>query len=70
MKKINNRIIPESADVVIFTSATDNKSPVEYPRNCSDVGCPYGRDRAFCFPCYARILDEHREAKRQRQKRA
>lgn len=36
--------------------------PVAHPQNCKHE-CPYGHDRAFCFPCMAKILSEHRAAK-------
>lgn len=34
------------------------------PKNCNNP-CPYGAGRPFCFPCYAKILKEHREMKKQ-----
>ena len=33
------------------------------PQNCK-TPCPYGNGRTFCFPCMAKIVDEHREARK------
>ena len=33
-----------------------------HPRNCSNE-CVYGRGRDFCFPCYAKIMQEMRAKK-------
>jgi len=38
--------------------------PNPTPQNCKNP-CPYGAGRPFCFPCYAKILKEHREMKKQ-----
>ena len=39
------------------------KIPNAHPCNCKHE-CPYGKDRAFCFPCMKKIVEEHRVAKR------
>ena len=31
------------------------------PQNCK-TPCPYGTGKTFCFPCMAKIMDEHRES--------
>lgn len=31
---------------------------IDHPKNCAHE-CPYGYDRAFCFPCYKKIMEEH-----------
>ncbi len=36
--------------------------PIAHPCNCK-TECSYGYNRAFCFPCMAKILNEHRAAK-------
>lgn len=36
--------------------------PINHPANCREE-CPYGYNRAFCFPCYRKIMEEHRAAK-------
>ena len=46
-----------------FSSAIGNDGPTAHPLNCRNE-CPYGRDRAFCFPCYAKILAERRALKK------
>ncbi len=33
-----------------------------HPQNCGSE-CPYGRGRDFCFPCYAKIMQEMRAKK-------
>ena len=40
-------------------SAIDQKEPLAHPRNCKHE-CPYGYGRAFCWPCMAKIMNEHR----------
>ena len=53
---------------VISTSGNNNSSvvgqpePIAHPQNCKHE-CPYGHNKAFCFPCYAKIMEEHRTAK-------
>ncbi len=32
------------------------------PMNCK-TPCPYGRSRAFCFPCYAQIMHDMKISK-------
>jgi len=33
--------------------------PIAHPKNCK-TECSYGRDKAFCYPCMAKILNERR----------
>ena len=33
------------------------------PHNCK-TPCPYGNGRTFCFPCMAKIMDEHRKLRK------
>ncbi len=40
--------------------------PIAHPKNCK-TECSYGRDKAFCFPCMAKILNEHRAMTRKVQ---
>ena len=35
----------------------DEKTQINHPKNCSRE-CPYGHDRAFCFPCYKKMMEE------------
>ena len=42
------------------------KPPVAHPKNCR-TECPYGHNRANCFPCMKKILEERRAAKKQRE---
>lgn len=39
--------------------------PVSHPVNCNQE-CPYGFDKAFCFPCYKKLLAEMRKKKREK----
>lgn len=32
------------------------KAPISHPKNCREE-CPYGYDRAFCFPCYKKLME-------------
>ncbi len=57
--------IPLSTGPVPARTALGQPLPVEHPRNCKHE-CPYGHDRAFCFPCMAKIMGEHRAANRSR----
>ena len=47
--------VPISTKGVAIRSAIGAKEPVAHPKNCCHE-CPYGYDRAFCFPCYAKIM--------------
>ena len=47
--------VPISTKGVPIRSAIGAKEPVAHPKNCCHE-CPYGYDRAFCFPCYAKIM--------------
>ncbi|MBP5607919.1 MAG: hypothetical protein J6X66_06590 [Lachnospiraceae bacterium] len=38
------------------------KPPVAHPQNCRNE-CPYGHDRAYCFPCMKMIMEERRKAR-------
>lgn len=42
------------------SSVVGRGEPVAHPANCR-TECPYGRDRAFCFPCMAKILSEQKK---------
>ncbi len=44
-------------------SAIGAKIPNAHPCNC-DHECCYGKDRAFCFPCMKKIVEEHRAARK------
>lgn len=55
--------VPISTKGVPIRSAINAKEPIAHPKNCR-TECPYGYDRAFCFPCMAKIMNEHRVAKR------
>jgi len=46
-----------------YTSVLGKPIPNAHPSNCKHE-CPYGKDRAFCFPCYAKIMSEHRAARK------
>ncbi len=48
-------------------SAIGQPMPVAHPRNCR-TECCYGLDRAFCFPCMAKIMAERDEAKKRRER--
>ena len=36
-------------------SVIGKKFPNSHPVNCKEE-CPYGLDKAFCFPCYKRLM--------------
>lgn len=46
-----------------YSSVMGKKEPLAHPQNCS-TECPYGYGRAFCFPCMAKIMSEHRAARK------
>lgn len=46
------------------TSMVGKKMPLAHPCNCKHE-CSYGKDRAFCFPCMAKIVAEHKALKKQ-----
>ncbi len=37
-----------------------NNSSVSHPTNCK-TECPYGYDKAFCFPCYKKLMEDMRK---------
>ena len=36
-------------------SVIGKKFPNSHPVNCKEE-CPYGLDKAFCYPCYRRLM--------------
>ncbi len=54
---------PIAGHINIPKSSIGQKEPVAHPQNCCHE-CPYGYDRSFCFPCYAKIMAEHRAARK------
>lgn len=38
------------------------RMPIDHPSNCKHE-CPYGYGRSFCFPCYKKIMEDHRKKK-------
>ncbi len=40
------------------TSVLGKKEPTAHPSNCR-YECPYGKGKAFCFPCMKKIMFEH-----------
>lgn len=46
-----------------FSSVIGQKEPVAHPQNCR-TECPYGYGKSFCFPCMAKIMNEHNAAKK------
>ena len=69
MKEITEQEVKSTAFKKPYSSAIGKESPAENPKNCRNT-CPYGRSRSFCFPCYKKIMDEHRKAKKQIAKKA
>ena len=39
------------------SSAIGAREQINHPKNCNEE-CPYGYDRAFCFPCYKKLMSE------------
>lgn len=46
-----------------YSSVIGQKEPLAHPQNCK-TECPYGYGRAYCFPCMAKIMAEHRAAQK------
>lgn len=42
------------------------KIPVSKTVNCKEA-CPYGKDRAFCFPCYLKLMKEVQTKKKEKK---
>ncbi|MBR6484188.1 MAG: hypothetical protein IKT14_04150 [Clostridiales bacterium] len=55
-------VIPRVGYPSTQRSAIGQREPLAHPKNCR-TECPYGRGRAFCFPCMAKIVFEHRAAR-------
>ena len=60
MAIITTALIKATAFSKPYTSNIGKKEPVAHPKNCRHE-CPYGYDRTFCFPCYAKIMADHKE---------
>ena len=44
-----------------YSAVMGRPEPVAHPLNCN-AECPYGKGKSFCFPCYAKIMAEHKAA--------
>jgi len=51
------------ATKTVTRSVIGQKEPLAHPKNYKHE-CPYGHGRAFCWPCMAKILAEHRAARK------
>ena len=60
-------IDPDQIRTPKFSPNIGAKEPLAHPCNC-DHECPYGYDRAFCFPCMKKIMAEHREKREKKLK--
>ena len=49
-----------STGQIVATGVASVGSQIAHPQNCK-TECPYGRNRAFCFPCMAKILSEQKK---------
>ncbi|WP_074462435.1 hypothetical protein [Butyrivibrio hungatei] len=47
----------------VSRSVIGQKEPLAHPKNCKHE-CPYGYGRAFCWPCMAMILADHRAGRK------
>ncbi|MDD6480900.1 MAG: hypothetical protein PUF65_01300 [Lachnospiraceae bacterium] len=48
----------------IHYESVEGKTTVSQTRNC-EKKCPYGYDRAFCFPCYKKLMEEMRSKRKE-----
>ncbi len=46
-----------------YSPIIGRKPPLSHPCNCKEE-CPYGYDKPFCFPCYKKIMEEHRSRRK------
>ena len=49
-----------STGQIVATGVASVGSQIAHPQNCK-TECPYGRNRAFCFPCMLRFLVNRRK---------
>lgn len=49
-----------STGQIVATGVASVGSQFAHPQNCK-TECTYGRNRAFCFPCMAKILSEQKK---------
>ncbi len=56
--------VQKSAERYGSVDVTTRGERLSHPQNCK-TECPYGRDRAFCFPCYKKIVEEQRTRRTQ-----
>ena len=52
-----------NASSQVYGSNMGAKPPINHPQNCK-CECPYGYDRAFCFPCYKKLMMDMASKKR------
>lgn len=45
----------------VSDSPVGQNEPAAHPKNCR-TECPYGKNRAFCFPCMKKIMSERKAA--------
>ena len=50
-----------------MTPVAGRPEPVAHPQNCKHE-CPYGYNRTFCFPCYAKIMNQHKALRHKERK--
>ena len=47
----------EADEMMDVDNEGENQENINPPGNCSK-GCPYGKNRPFCFPCYKKLMKE------------
>ena len=49
--------------IVMYMGSVERQvdEPIAHPQNCM-AECPYGRGRAFCYPCMKKILCERKDS--------
>lgn len=47
----------EADEMMDVDNEGENQENINHPGNCSK-GCPYGKNRPFCFPCYKKLMKE------------
>lgn len=54
---MNTGYYPTATTTIYVPTPMGQKEPLNHPANCKNE-CPYGYDKAFCFPCYKKIMSE------------
>ena len=69
MSRENQKLEAAGATGKNDNAVLEKDKTIAHPRNCR-TECQYGYNRSMCFPCYAKLMAEHRKAMKTIEKKA